>query len=77
VDPLISKGIHCDIHATSTSAGSHYGDTDFDAIGRGHAPRKFDSDILALGSAAARGAKVLADKMSTACIHHQFQTSGA
>jgi hypothetical protein len=77
VDPLISKGIHCDIHAASTSASSHYGDTNFDAIRRGHALRKFGSDILALGSATAHGVKVLVDKMSTACIHHQFQTSGA
>jgi len=38
-------------------------------------PGKSDGDILAIGCAAARGAKVLAGKMSVACIRRQFQTS--
>ena len=72
VDPLISEGIRCDIHAALTLVGSHYGSIDFDAVGRGYAPGKSDSYILAIGSAVARGAKVLAGKMSAACIRHQF-----
>jgi len=76
VDPPISRGIRCGVHATLTSVSSHYGSINFDAVGRGYALGKSDSDILAIGSAAARGAKVLAGKMSVAYIRRQFQTSG-
>ena len=40
VDPLISEGIHCDIHAALTLVGSHYGGINFDAVGRGYTPVK-------------------------------------
>ena len=33
VDPMISEGIHCDVHTALTSVGSHYGGIDFDAVG--------------------------------------------
>ena len=69
VDPLISYRIRCDIHAALTLVGSHYNGINFDAVGRGYAPGKSNSDILAIGSAAPRGAEVLAGKMSATCIH--------
>ena len=56
--------------------GSHYGDVYFGAVGRGYAPGKSDSDILAIGSVAARGAEILASKMPAACVHRQYQTFG-
>ena len=68
VDPLISKGIRYSVHAALTLVGSHYGGIDFDVVGRGYALGKSNSDILAIGSAAPRGAEVLAGKMSAACI---------
>ena len=76
VDPLISEGIRCDVHTTLTSVDLHYGGIDFDVVGRGYAPGKSNSDILAIGSAAPRGAEVLAGKMSATCIRRQFQTFG-
>ena len=57
VDPLSFDGIRCDVHAALTSVGSHYSGAGFDAVGRGCAPGKSDSDILAIGSVVARGAK--------------------
>ena len=69
MDPLSFDGIRCDVHTTLTSVDSHYGGIDFDAVGRGYAPGKSNSDILAIGSAAPRGAEVLAGKMSATCIH--------
>ena len=36
VDSLISEGVHCGVHAALMSVSSHYGDIDFDAIGRGY-----------------------------------------
>ena len=72
VDPLISNRIHYDVHVALTSVGLHYNGVNFDVVGRGYAPRKADSDILAIGTAATHGANVLVGKMSAACIHHQF-----
>ena len=68
VDPLISEGIHCDIHAALTLVGSHYGGINFDAVGRGYVPGKSESDVLAIGSGTARGMEVLASKMSATSI---------
>ena len=75
VDSLIFEGVHCGAHAALTSIGSHYGDVDFDAVGRGYASRKSKNDVLAIGSAAAQGAEVLTSKMSTTSIHLQCQSS--
>ena len=33
VDPLISKGIHCGVHAALTLVGLHYDSIDFDVVG--------------------------------------------
>jgi hypothetical protein len=55
VDSLISKGVRYGAHATLMSVSSHYGSIDFDAIGQRYAPGKSKSDILAIGSATARG----------------------
>ena len=63
MDSLISKGVHCGAHAALTLVGSHFGNIDFDAIGRGCAPRRSKIDILTIGSFAARGAEVLASKV--------------
>jgi len=76
VDPLIFEGVRCGVHAALTSVGSHYGGVDFDPIGRGYASGKSDSDILTIGSVTARGAEVLAGKLSAACIRRQYQTFG-
>ena len=72
VDPLIAEGIHYGKHAALTSVGSHYGGIDFDAVGRGYMSGKSDSDVLAIGSAAAHGAKALASKLLAAYICHQY-----
>ena len=56
VDSLISKEVRRGAHTALTSVGSHYGGGDFDAVGRGCAPGRSKSDILAIGSAAAQGA---------------------
>ena len=53
VDSLISEGICCGAHVALTSVSSHYGGVDFDAIGRGYASGKLESDVLAIGSATA------------------------
>ena len=74
MDTLVSERIHCGVHTALTSVGLHYGGIDFDTIGRGYASRKSDSDILAIGSAVARGVEVLASKVLAACIHRQLQT---
>ena len=60
VDSLIFNGVCRGAHTALTSVGSHYGDINFDAIGRGCAPGRFERDILAIGSSATRGAEVLA-----------------
>ena len=70
VDSLISKGVCRGAHAALTSVGSYYGDNDFDAVSQGCVSGRSKSDILAIGSFTARGAEVLASKMSTASIHH-------
>ena len=57
------------------SVGSHYGGVDFDAVGRGYASGKSDNNTIAIGSAATRGAEVLAGKLSAAYIRRQYQTS--
>ena len=72
---MISEGVRCCVHAALTNVGSHYGSIDFDAGGRGYASEKSNNDILGIGSAAARGAEVLAGTMSAVCIHRQYQTS--
>ena len=69
MDSLISEGGNRGAHAALMSVGSHYGDIDFDAIGRGCAPGRFERDILAIGSSAARGAEVLTNKVSAATVH--------
>lgn len=76
VDPLISKGVHCGAHVALTLVGLHYDGVDFDAVGRWYASGKFESDALAIGSAAAHGAEVLASKMSAICIHLHSQSFG-
>ena len=68
MDPLSFDGIRCDVHAALTSVGSHYGGIDFDADGRGYASKKSNRNILAIGSVATHGAKVLVGKMSAAYI---------
>ena len=68
MDSLISKGVRCGAHAALTSVGSHFGNIDFDAIGRGCAPGRSESDILAIASSAARGAKVLRSKVLAATV---------
>ena len=75
VDPLISEGIHCGVHTALMLVGSHYGSFDFDLVGRGYVPAKSDSDIFAIGSAAAHGEEILASKMSATCVRRQYQTS--
>ena len=60
VDSLISNGVCHGAHAALTLVGSHFGNVDFDAIGRGCAPGRSERDILAIGSSATRGAEVLA-----------------
>ena len=75
MDPLISEGVRCGMHVTLMSVGSHYDGVNFDAVGWGYALWKSDSDILAIGSAAARGAEVLAGKMLVTSIHRQYQSS--
>ena len=57
------------------SVGSHYSGIDFEVVGRGHAPRRSESDILAIESASARGSEALASKVPGASIHHQCQSS--
>ena len=76
VDSLIFNGVRCGAHAALTSVGSHYGSVNFDAVGQGYALGKSESDILTIGSAVARGAKVLASKMLVASSHCQYQSSG-
>lgn len=49
MDHLIAEGVHCGLHATLTSISSHYGGIDFDAVRRGYASGKSDSDVLAIG----------------------------
>lgn len=73
VDPLISKGVHCCVHVALTLVRLHYDDVNFDAVGRGYASKKFDNDILAIGSAAAHGVEVLPSKVSVASICLQYQ----
>lgn len=67
MDSLISEGVRCG-HAALTSVGLHYGGVDFDAVGRGYAPGKSESDVLAIGSTTARGTEVLASKMLAVSI---------
>ena len=64
------------MHVALTSVGSHYDGVNFDAVGRGYAPGKSESDVLAIGSATARGVEVLASKMSAVSIHLQYQSFG-
>ena len=68
MSPLISEGIRCGVHVALTSVRSHYDGVNFDAIGRGYALRKSNNDILAIGSAAARCAKILVNKVSAASV---------
>lgn len=74
---LISEGIHSGVLAALTSIGSHYNGVDFDAVGQGYMSRKSDAEILAIGNFTARGAEVLASKVSAATVHLQYQASGA
>ena len=69
VDSLSYEGVHCGTLAALTSVSLYYGGINFDAIGQGYAPGKFESDILTISSAVARGAKVLASKMLAASSH--------
>ena len=68
VDSLISKGVRYGAHAALMSVGLHYDGVNFDAVGRGYAPGKSESDVLAIGNATARGAEVLASKMLATSI---------
>ena len=68
VDSLF-EGVRCGTLATLTSVGSHYGGVNFDAIGRGYAPGKSKSDILAICSATGRCEKVLKRKMLAVSNH--------
>ena len=77
MDSLISEGVHCGAHAILTSVGSHYGDIDFEAVERGYASGKLESDVLDICSATARSAEILASKMSVASIRLQYQSSSA
>jgi hypothetical protein len=76
VDSLIFEGVHHGVLAVLTSVGSYYGGTDFDVAGRGCAPGRFESDILAIGNATAQGVEVLTSKISAASIHRQCLSSG-
>ena len=69
MDSLISEGVHRGAHVALTSVGSHYGGVDFDAIGRGCASGRSESDILAIGSVAARGAEAIASRVPAATVH--------
>jgi hypothetical protein len=68
VDSLIFEGVRHGAHAALTSVGSHYGNIDFEAIGQGCASRRSESDILAIGSSTAQGAKVLASKVPATTV---------
>ena len=68
MDSLISEGVHCGAHAILTSVGSHYGDIDFEAVGRGYVSGRSESDVLDIGSATAWSVEILASKMSAASI---------
>lgn len=76
VDSLISKGVRHGAHAALVLIGSHYGGVDFEVIGRGHAPRRFEGSILAIESAASLGMEALAGRVSAASVHHQHHSSG-
>ena len=76
VDSLISKGFCHGPLVTMTSVGSHYNGVDFEVIGRGHAPGRSESEVLAIESAAAQGAEALVSKMSGVGIRCHHQSSG-
>ena len=72
VDSLISEGFHCGTLAALTSVGSHYNSVNFEVVGRWHALGRFESEVLAIESAATQGTNALASKMlgtSTRCQH--------
>ena len=68
VDSLISKGVHRGAHAALTSVGSDHGGVNFDAVGRGCAPGRSESNILTIGSAAARGAEAIASRVPATTV---------
>ena len=75
VDSLISKGFCHGALAALTLVGSHYNGVDFEDVGPGHALGRSESEVLAIESAIAQGAKALASKMSSASIHCHHQSS--
>ena len=77
VDLLISEGVRYGAHATLTSIGSHYGGVNFDAIRRACAPGRSESNILAIGSAAAQGAEAIASRVSATTVRIQFMAPDA
>jgi hypothetical protein len=52
---------------------SHYISVNYDVVGQGYASKRFDDEILATGNSAARSAKVLTSKVSSANICVQYQ----
>jgi hypothetical protein len=69
MDSLISEGDRHGAHATLMLVGSHYGGIDFDVVGEGCGPGRSESDILTIGSFAARGAEVLTCKVPATTVH--------
>jgi hypothetical protein len=69
VDPLFSIGVRSGVLAALTSVSSHYEGIDYDTVGQGYSSRKFDTEILAIGNSAARGAEILASKVSATSVH--------
>jgi hypothetical protein len=67
MDSLISEGDRH--HATLMLVGSHYGGIDFDVVDEGCGPGRSESDILAIGSSAARGMEVLTCKVPATAVH--------
>ena len=76
MDSLISKGFHRGTLAALMSVSSHYNSVNFEVIGRWHALGRFESEVLAIESAATQGAEALASKMLGASIHRQHQSFG-
>ena len=70
MDCLISEGARRGAHAALVSVESHYGCVDFEIIGRGHAPGRFEGDILAIESAAALGTEAFASRVSATSVCH-------
>jgi hypothetical protein len=50
------------------SIGLHYGDIDFDVVGRGCALGRSESDILTIGSSTTQGVEVLTSKVLATAV---------